>query len=58
LMYAERATQYEISTPHRDKLPRLSRRCYIWRLDPYEVYAGHALNIRSYGAQRLFHANT
>jgi hypothetical protein len=57
-MNAERAAQCEISTPHCDELPRLSRTSYIGCLNPHEVYAGHDLQIRNYGAQGLFHAKT
>jgi hypothetical protein len=57
-MDAERATQREIPTPYCDELPRLDYRCYIWRLNPHEMYARHHLHIRSYKTQGLFHAKT
>jgi hypothetical protein len=57
-MDAERATQYEIPTPHSDELSGLSRRGDVRRLNPHEVYAGRDLLIRRYSCQELFHAKT
>jgi hypothetical protein len=57
-MDAERATQYEIPTPHSDELPGLSRRGDVRRLNPHELYAGDDFYITSYRAQRLYHVRT